>query len=128
MHFHGTCEEALGFYKSVFGGEIVGGINRYGGSPMMEGAPAGWESKVLHAVFEAPGVKFMASDVAHPRNADGMISLSIGTSDKSEGERVFNALAQGGTVEMPFQPSFWGSIFGMVTDKFGIDWMVSSDQ
>jgi PhnB protein len=124
LHFSGNCEEALAFYGSIFGGGPTF-VSRYGGSPMMTHAPAGWEHKVLHASFEAPGVRFMASDSSHARAVNGRVSLSVSTADPSEGERVFLQLADGGTISMPFQDTFWGARFGMLTDKFGIDWMVN---
>ncbi len=127
LHFGGSCEEALHFYQSVFGGEIVG-INRFEGSPMMEQLPPDYGQKVLHASFRADAVRFMASDgmpdSAHP--AGGRVSLALATPDVAEGERVFNGLAAGGTVSMPYQKTFWGATFGMLTDKFGIDWMVNA--
>jgi PhnB protein len=68
----------------------------------------------------------MASDGrAGAAQKGGNISLSLGTSDRAEGERVFNALAEGGTVDMPLADQFWGARFGQLTDRFGIDWMIN---
>lgn len=68
----------------------------------------------------------MASDATPGKSyGEGPISLSLGTNDAAEAQRIFDGLAQGGTVEMPMQDMFWGAKFGMLTDKFGIDWMVS---
>jgi PhnB protein len=128
LHFNGNCEEALNFYKGVFGGEITS-INRFAGSPMESELPPGYGNKVMHANFKAPGVNFMASDGMPGSNtAEGTrVSMSLGSNDVGESERVFNALAEGGKIAMPFQETFWGAKFGMLTDKFGIDWMVNCE-
>lgn len=126
LFFHGRCEEALKFYKQCLHGEIVD-ISRFAGSPMAEKVDADYRDKVMHASFVAGDVKFMASDGQPgpaPHGEDD-IALSLATSDADEGERVFNALAEGGQVSMPLQQAFWGGRFGSLTDRFGIQWMVS---
>lgn len=126
IFFHGRCEEALQFYARCLRGEIVG-INRFEGSPMDSGVDADWKNKVMHASFIAGDVKFMASDGRPGAPPDGQddIVLSLATSDPAEGERVFNALSEGGSIEMPLADAFWGGRFGSLTDRFGIQWMVS---
>lgn len=118
IFFYGRCSEALEFYKSIFGGD-------YEVQPM-EGAP----NRVMHARFKGPGFEFMASDgqdVKPVNAAEGNVALSIAVNDKAEGEKLFNGLSQGGNVNMPFGPAFWGGNFGVLTDKFGTEWMVSSE-
>jgi PhnB protein len=130
LHFGGTCEEALNFYASVFGGEITS-LNRFDGSPLMNELPPEYASKIMHANFKAPnGVKFMASDGRPNSTHDhgSRVSLSISTADVAEGERTFRALAEGGKILMDYQKTFWGATFGMLTDKYGIDWMVNAGQ
>jgi PhnB protein len=131
LHFGGNCEEALNFYRGVFGGEIAG-LMRFEGSPLMTDLPADYGSKVMHASFVGANgdVKFMASDGRPNSTHDqgSRISLSVSMSDVADGERVFRALADGGTVTMDFQKTFWGATFGMLTDKYGIDWMVNAGQ
>lgn len=126
LFFHGRCEEALNFYKECLRGEIVG-INRFEGSPMAAQVGADYKDKVMHASFVAGDVKFMASDGQAGNGPDGEddIALSLATGDAAEGERVFAALAQGGEVTMPLEDVFWGGKFGSLTDKFGVQWMVS---
>ena len=125
LFFDGNCEEALNYYKGVFGGEVTT-LNRYEGSPMEAQVPPDYKNKIIHAVFQAPTLKFMASD-GRPgtQRGEGRVSLSLATRDNAEAERVFNALADGGTIDMPLANSFWGAKFGMCTDRFGLDWMVS---
>jgi PhnB protein len=128
LFFDGNCEEALSFYKEIFGGEIEG-LSRWKEMPKdADGPPVTpeTENRVMHANFKSPGVSFMASDATPGKTyGEGAISLSIGTSDLAEAERVFNALAAGANVEMPMTDMFWGARFGMLTDKYGIDWMVN---
>lgn len=69
----------------------------------------------------------MAADSSHSRSAAGHVSLSLSTNDAGEGKRIFEMLSAGGTVTMPYQATFWGADFGMLTDRFGVDWMVNSD-
>jgi len=126
LFFHGKCEEALNFYKKCLGGEITS-INRFAGSPMESDVDAAFRDKVMHASFVADGVQFMASDgrPGAPPDGEDDIALSLATSDPAEGERVFNALAEGGQVTMPLSDVFWGGRFGSLTDRYGVQWMVS---
>ena len=126
LFFHGRCEEALSFYAKCLGGEVVG-LSRFEGSPMESSVDAGYRSKVMHASFVAGDVKFMASDgqPGAPPDGNDDVALSLATSDAAEGERAFNALAEGGTIEMPLADAFWGGRFGSLTDRFGVQWMVS---
>jgi PhnB protein len=129
LFFGGTCEEALAFYARSLGGKTVA-LMRYEGSPMdTPELPASWKQKVMHSTYECDGARFMASDSLpgqHPGYSGFSVSLYVpGEVDK--GRRAFDALAEGGKVTMPFAPPFWGGHFGMLTDRFGIPWMVSTD-
>jgi PhnB protein len=127
IFFYGRCEEALEFYKSAIGGTFE--LNRFEGSPMGEQVPGEQRNKIMHATFKGDGFTFMASDGDLSKKVDpnaGNISLSIGVDDASRAEQIFNALAQGGEVRMPFAQAFWGGKFGILTDKFGTEWMVTS--
>jgi len=127
LFFDGNCEEALAFYADVFGGEVTS-LHRFEGSPMESQLPPDYKTKVMHANFEAPTLRFMASDgIPGTKRSGGRISLSLGTRDVSEAEGVFKRLSEGGSVSMPFQDTFWGAKFGMLTDRYGIDWMVNCE-
>ena len=83
----------------------------------------------MHATFTAPGVTFMASDGREEKPVDadeGNISLSLGVDDRAQGERVFAALAAGGTIVLPLEDASWGTRFGILHDRFGIEWMITS--
>ncbi|HVZ45472.1 MAG TPA: VOC family protein [Ramlibacter sp.] len=130
LFFGGNCEEALKFYEQVFAGKTLA-LHRYGGSPMDDAdLPAGWKDKVMHATFESEGARFMASDTMPGTATAGYTGFSMSVNlpkEKDKGERIFNALGQGGHVTMPFSPTFWGAHFGMVTDRFGVPWMVNCE-
>jgi PhnB protein len=125
IFFYGRCEEALEFYKSVFGGTYE--MMRVSDTPMASEMPPDSGNRVMHASFTADGVAFMASDGRDSKAVDpdaGNISLSLSFDDAATGERIFNALAEGGKIGMPIDKAFWGGRFGMLTDKFGSEWMV----
>jgi len=126
LAFPGTCEEALNFYKTCLDGEIVS-ISRFGESPVE--TPEAYKQKIMHAEFKADGIFFMASDgmPGQPVPPGDMVSLSINLTDAQEQETIFNRLAEGGKVTMPLETTFWGAVFGMVTDKFGIHWMLNRE-
>ncbi len=123
--FDGNCEPALDFYKRVFGGEVTS-LNRYAGSPMEGNIPSDWSAKIMHANFKSPSLAFMGADSTQESGASaGRVKLSLSTRDLGEAERIFNALADGGNITMPLEDTFWGAKFGMVSDRFGIQWMVN---
>ncbi len=129
LFFTGKCEEALNFYKSVFGGEVEQ-VSRFKDMPAEVRADMTIDSKhdnlIMHATFRSPTFNFMASDARPGKEyGEGPISLSIGTTDEAEATRIFDALAQGGNIEMPMAVTFWSAKFGMLTDKYGIDWMIN---
>jgi PhnB protein len=126
IFFYGKCEEALELYKRAIGGDFE--LSRYEGTPMAEQVPADFRNKVIHASFSGPGFSFLAADGRPGKTIDpdeGNISLCIESHDEAEGTRVFKALSEGGTVGMELSQAFWGGKFGMLTDRFGIEWMVS---
>ncbi len=130
LYFNGNCEEALGFYAQCLDGKVTA-LMRFEGTPADNGQlPPGWRHKVMHANFDAEGARFMASDgmPGQPAPQYGGFSMSVYIpKDKARAESIFNALAEGGKVTMPFQQPFWGGWFGMLSDKFGVPWMVSSE-
>jgi PhnB protein len=129
IFFYGRCAEALEFYKSAFGGTYES--STVGETPMKDQFPPETHGSVMHASFTAGGVRFFCSDGDQRKTIDpdeGNVSLALAAQDDAEANRIFNALAAGGTVKMPLAPAPWqdGTKFGMVVDKFGIDWMMTS--
>ena len=126
--FNGECEAAFKFYEKCLGGKIEMAMT-HGDSPMSEQVPAEWRNKIMHARMTVGGTVLMGSDAPpdHYREPQGF-SLSIGTKDPAEAERMFNELTAGGKVQMPLQQTFWAAKFGMVVDRFGIPWMINCEQ
>ena len=127
LFFDGRCEEALSFYRSALGA-TVGMLMRFKESPEPPppGAhPPGSEDKILHASFRVGDAELMASDghCSGQTNFKGF-ALSLTVADEAEADRRFNALAEGGSVQMPLAKTFFSPRFGMVTDRFGVMWMV----
>lgn len=126
LFFGGRCEEALEFYRTALGAEVLM-LTRYKESPEPERpVPSCFDDKVMHASFRIDETILMASDgmCEGAPNFDGF-SLSITVTDQAEADRVFAALAEGGLVSMPLEKTFWSPKFGMLQDRFGVGWMVS---
>jgi PhnB protein len=123
LAFNGNCREAMTFYKEALGGELT--IQSFGESPM-ETKPE-HKDRVMHATLTSGEAILMASDGMPEQkvNFGNSVSISISASNPADGERIFNNLSAGGTVAMPWEKTFWGAMFGMCKDKFGIDWMVN---
>ena len=125
--FNGTCEEAFKFYEKCLGGKIET-MMTHAGTPAESHTPPEWLNKILHARMSVDGQVLMASDAPPGRYKEPQgFSVSITTKNVAEGERIFNALGEGGKVGMPFQKTFWSPGFGMVTDRFGIPWMINCE-
>ena len=90
--------------------------------------PPGWGQKIMHATFTSGEITLMAADSSRsePGANNARARLSVGSADHDEGQRVFDGLASGGTVTMQYAKQFWGASFGMLTDRFGIEWMVNA--
>lgn len=124
LNFDGTCGEAFRFYAQVLGGNLE--LMTFRDSPMAEKVGPEWQDRVLHAYLEVDGDALMGSDVppGTPHAVQGMW-VALHANDIASGERIFNAFAEGGTVTMPFEETFWAKRYGMVTDRFGTQWMVN---
>jgi PhnB protein len=127
LFFNGCCEEAVQFYKSALGAELDMML-RYRESPDAPPpgmVPPGWENKIMHASFRVGGNTIMASDGCEEGGGFGGFSLSLSVATTAEADRCFAALAEGGKVTMPLGKTFWSPRFGMLTDRFGLGWMIS---
>lgn len=129
LTFNGNCEEAFNFYKSVFGGDFPD-ITRFKDMPSETPIPDSLKEKVMHVSLPISAETVLmgcdANEIFSQKAIAGdIISLSVNTSSEDEATRIFSELSAGGTVIMPLEKSFWGALFGMFVDKFGIHWMVS---
>ena len=131
LSFNGRCQEALGFYNQGVGAEVLVKM-RFSESPEPcppGSIPPGTENKIMHASMQIGSTVVMATD-GGCQDAAGFegISLALSVSDAAAADRVFNALADGGNVEMPLTKTFFSPSFGMLKDKFGVTWMVVVEQ
>ena len=124
LNFNGTCEEAFKFYEKCFGAKIESSMT-HEGSPAEANTPPEWRKKILHARLKIGDTIIMASDAppGHYNKPQGF-NVSLGLDRAADAERVFKEMSQGGEVRMPMSSTFFATRFGMVTDRFGIPWMV----
>lgn len=127
LFFEGRCEEALAFYGKTIGAKIVD-LMRFKDSPeppRPDMCPPGSDDKVMHASFTIGETTVMASDgrASGQPNFQGF-ALSLLAADEAEAKRLFTAVGEGGQVQMPLGKTFFSPAFGMVTDRFGVLWMV----
>jgi PhnB protein len=126
--FDGQCEAAFRFYEQALGGTIVA-MMTYADTPAAEHTPAEAQGKIIHARLAVGDAVLMGSDdtAGHYEPMKGfMVTLTI--DEPAEAERVFAALATGGTVTMAIQETFWARRFGMLVDRFGTPWMVNCEK
>lgn len=126
LNFNGNSEEAFKFYQSVFGGELA--MHRFSDTPESSKMAKSDLNKLMHVSLPIGNNFLMASDtmesMGHKFTQGNNFHISVNTDSKEEADRIFKALAEGGTVKMDLQDTFWGSYFGMLEDKFGIHWMI----
>ncbi len=127
LFFEGRCEEAIEFYKKALGAQVQM-VMRYKDSPEPPPpgmVPPGSENKVMHGSFTVEGTTIMVSDggVSGKPNFQGF-SLAVNAKSAADTDRYFNALAEEGNVQMPLGKTFWSPRFGMVADRFGVQWMI----
>lgn len=128
LNFNGECEAAFKFYEQCLGGKIQT-LMTWGESPMADQVPSEWRDKIIHTTLIVGEAALLGCD-APPDTYEkpGGFSVTIQLNDPVEGERILNALAESGTLRMPFQQTFWAAGFGMCVDRFGIPWMVNCGQ
>ena len=125
LQFDGQCEAAFKFYEECLGGRIVV-MMPYADSPIGEQIHPDWRKKILHTTLTVGNYLLQGSDVpAESYRKPQGFSVMLNIEDVSEAERVFNALSQSGTVQMPLQETFWAKRFGVLTDQFGTPWTVN---
>ena len=128
LFFNGRCEEAVEFYQKTLAAEVAM-LMRFKDSPEPHAPgmlPPGSENKVMHASFRVGDTTVMASDGFCKGQTDFQgFSLSLTVTHEADADRIFAGLADGGQVQMPLNKTFWSPRFGMVTDRFGLGWMIS---
>ena len=126
--FNGDCEAAFRSYEQLLGGKIEM-MMTHGESPMAGETPPGWKDKIMHVRMMVRGQALMASDAPpgrYEKPQGSWVSLSVDST--ADAERIFKAFADGGTVVMPLEKTFWAERFGMCVDRFGTPWMVNCEK
>lgn len=123
--FRGNCREAIEFYKDALGAEVLF-LQTMGESPMADMGPA---DSIMHCTIKVGGSTIMMCDDPRPGSdvGKGNISLAIGLDDPARAKEIFEKLAEGGTVGMALEKTYWAEAFGMLRDKFGVAWMINCE-
>lgn len=125
LNFNGQCRAAFDLYRDAFRGEISMRMT-YGDSPMREQTPADSRDLIMHCRLDAAGAVLMGADGPPPHTPEGQgTCVNIDVDDIAEAERIYAALSEGGTVQMPLQETFWAHRWAAFTDRFGKPWMVN---
>ena len=125
ISFQGNCRQAIEFYRTALGGEVLF-MQTVGESPMSNmGSP----QNIMHCSMKVGSSTIMMCDNPKPdaHSSGGNISMAIGLKDPQRARQVFDALAQNGSVIMPLEKTYWAEAFGMLTDQFGVTWMVNCE-
>ncbi len=122
LFFRGNADEAMNFYKNIFGGELEG--MKYGtlNTPAPEGLT---DEHWMHLSLNGGEINLMASDTVEASEKSAKVSLALGGDDEEKLTTIFNSLCEGVKVTYPLKKEVWGDVFGTVTDKYGIEWMVN---
>jgi PhnB protein len=128
LNFNGQCEEAFHFYQRAFGGKIEAMVS-HEGTPAAQHVPADWLKKIMHARLNVGGQLLMGADsLPNTYQTPKGFCVSIQVKDPKDADRIFSNLAEGGSVDMPIQQTFFAARFGMLRDRYGIPWMINCEQ
>lgn len=129
LSFNGNCAEAFAAYAELLGGKVLA-LMTFGESPMSEQCGAGARDLIMHGCMEIAGHQLMGTDATpeHPYQPLSGHHLVVDVDSVAEAERVFNALAAGGRIDMPLAETFWAKRYGMLVDRFGVPWMVNHSE
>jgi len=130
LNFAGNTEEAFNFYKKIFGGDFPGGVYRFKDTPEAKKLNSADKEKVMHVALPmGPSNMIMATDALESMGQKltygNNFYISIEAENKEEADSLFKGLSEGAKIEMDLQDAFWGAYFGMLTDKFGVQWMIN---
>lgn len=129
LNFSGTTEAAFQHYRNAFGGEFTA-VMRYGDSPETADVPDAEKEKIMHISLPiGDGTILMGTDIlkstGRPLTMGNNVHITVSVDSREEADRLFAALGDGGQATMPMDDTFWGDYFGMLTDRFGVHWMIS---
>jgi PhnB protein len=125
LNFNGSCKDAFAFYQKVFKAQTPFSMT-YGQAPEGAPVPADWGDKVMYTAIPLGSGVLMGCDAPPDRTKPmGGFQVCMEDKDQAEVKRIFDALSDGGNVSMPLTKTFWSPLFGMLTDKYGVGWMLS---
>lgn len=129
LSFDGDCRQAFEFYHATLGGKITD-MMIFGDHPGCEGLTEQDRDKIMHARYELDGFALMGTDATHlyPYKGIAGAHVVVSLNDPAEAKRIYDALADGGKIEMPLQETFWALAYGIVSDRFGVPWMINCEQ
>jgi PhnB protein len=127
LNFNGNCREAMTYYKECLGGELI--LQTVGESPIAEQMPAQMKERILHSMLTSESIVIMGSDMAPETGLikGNAVSLMLHFSNEEETRRMYTNLSKGGNATHSLEVTFWGALFGNLTDKFGNQWMLNFD-
>jgi len=128
LFFNGSCADAIAFYVDVFGGDVVMSMPFSDLPPGEMDLPEGAGDLVMHATIRIGNGHLMMSDNVGDRTQMAGCSVNVSLPDVAASKAAFDRLAEGGSIDMPHEATFWDPGFGAVTDRFGIRWMIGTDQ
>ncbi len=132
LNFPGNTEAAFDFYKSVFGGEFEM-LSRFADTPAAAQIPESDQQKIMHVALKlGENLTLMGTDalesMGQKLTVGNNFSISLHPTTKADADKLYADLSQGGTATMPMQEMFWGAYYGMLTDKFGVQWMINCEE
>lgn len=125
LRFNGNCKEAMSFYKDCLGGELT--MQKVGESPMAGNMPQEMQDKIMHATLKTDGFIIMASDLCDETGLikGNNVSLMLDCDSEDQIRNTYERLSEGGNKSHPLEKTFWNALFGDLTDKFGINWLMN---
>jgi PhnB protein len=128
FNFNGNCREAMMFYQDCFGGELS--LQTVEGSPMEKHLPPSAKDQILHASLTTDTLVLMASEMVGPQGykPGNSVALCINCSDENDARNYFSKLSENGKITCALADSFWGGLYGAVTDQFGVNWLVNAEK
>ncbi len=127
LNFDGQCAAAFRTYQKPFGGRLVT-LMSYGESPMADKVPVEWRDRIVHATLHVEGLELMGADVAPESYAAPQgFAVVLRIRDVEKARELFGSLAEGGTLRLPFQKTFWSPGYGLLVDRFGVPWEINCE-
>jgi PhnB protein len=127
LSFDGNCATAFRHYERLLGGKLIT-LMSYGDSPLVDKVPVDWRERIVHAKLELEGLELMGADVSPDSYVVPQgFAVTLSVKDVELARELFGALADGGTMRLPFQKTFWSAGYGLLVDRFGVPWEINCE-